>query len=1301
MTNRTDRQGMMRCIAIMLAMIIALPHGMTVNAAETVRTDELYGAAEVYETASIEPASSQPDPDDEEATATTSAQSGSDDEESSVTASDPADTLASAGNASALDWDSVIAGECPEGVSVDDTSVPGMIRVTVSQNGTYTLTGEWTNAVIEINKNLKRGVGIILDSLTVNNENLNAATGEDCGVITCAQGTPLTITLKGSYVLTGSSSYTDEPEALISVKKDGTLNIDGSGSLTLNDPMSDDTAKAAKAAGLDPADGIKLGSSSTGGTFNLNSGILNINVQGDGVKAKNGRININGGTLKAETGGDGMKAKKDLETGSGTVTVADGTVNIESYDDGIQAENIDIQGGTVDIVTLFADASGSYYSNGKSYTAGKNVLYESGGDNNKIELVTVDTGSHKGLKAGTKAETYYYGYTIANDNSSSLKTNATDENSGSVTASGGLTISGGDISIDTRSAGLKANKVTSSGYTATASQVYIIGAPDDGIKSNNNIDITGGNITVNSGDDGITASGVINITGGTVDIQNAYEGIEGAAINIGVHNSSTGPVVSTFTADDGMNSTSKTLTYFYESADNEDFNYKKVSVSTSSGNNINIFSGTVTVKIDSENTHSTSLAGKTVNYTADGDGIDCNGSLALYGGVTKVYGQSSGANSPLDTNDGITLYKNATVFAAGASDMASESIPKYGDGGYITYGGSGSGGGPGGNNPGGPGSGGPGSGFGGSNTGTLAAGSTFSIKSGSSTVVSEVLPYAAAFVIYGSFTDSSSYTVTTASGSTTATPSYPSNKRTDDTEVIPVTSVTLDRTTLSVNKGDTAKLSATVVPSNATDKTVTWKSYDASVAKVSSAGLVTGVSGGKTTIEAEAGGISALCTVYVTEEGNENVDPDPVDPDPVDPDPVDPTEWESVRTVAINTTYTKDAGNFSVNKPVITFDSDTFAYTGKAVTPDPKVTFNGVELKRDADYTLTFRNNRIPGTATVTVKGTGEFKGSAAASFTIEKPDLKDCAIYVDDVILKSEGTLSKPAIRVYSPEGVLIPASNYEAVFENAVTPGTAVAKLSAKSGSRLLSGTATANYTVLPVGTDRTRLISNAKVQSVTARDYTGSAVEPEPVVTGLTKDTDYSVSYINNVNAGTATMVIEGAGNCYGVKFVNFRIKALRTKDSSVQIALSDDSSYYYTGYALKPQPLITAGGETLLEGRDYTLSWSKNTGVTNGAQGKLRVRFKGNRTYTETVNFTIRLRPWSEIAASAEKDETDTSSKRGIPVFYSGTEMITLKKGAAYTAGYTFDKSTGFVTVAIKGAGPYKGQLSSVTYAYTGT
>ena len=88
-----------------------------------------------------------------------------------------------------------------------------------------------------------------------------------------------------------------------------------------------------------------------------------------------------------------------------------------------------------------------------------------------------------------------------------------------------------------------------------------------------------------------------------------------------------------------------------------------------------------------------------------------------------------------------------------------------------------------------------------------------------------------------------------------------------DLSKVLVTGITLDKTSLTLEEDDSYTLSATVAPSNATDKTVTWTSLTPAVASVSASGVVTALKAGTATIKAlanDGSGVNATCSVTVT-----------------------------------------------------------------------------------------------------------------------------------------------------------------------------------------------------------------------------------------------------------------------------------------------------------------------------------------------------------------------------------------------------------------------------------------------------
>ncbi len=82
-------------------------------------------------------------------------------------------------------------------------------------------------------------------------------------------------------------------------------------------------------------------------------------------------------------------------------------------------------------------------------------------------------------------------------------------------------------------------------------------------------------------------------------------------------------------------------------------------------------------------------------------------------------------------------------------------------------------------------------------------------------------------------------------------------------DFVPVSSISLDKTELTLEKGETASLIATVMPANVTDKTILWSSPDWKYATVDQSGKVTAWEKGTVTIYAYASGKVATCKVTV------------------------------------------------------------------------------------------------------------------------------------------------------------------------------------------------------------------------------------------------------------------------------------------------------------------------------------------------------------------------------------------------------------------------------------------------------
>ncbi len=86
----------------------------------------------------------------------------------------------------------------------------------------------------------------------------------------------------------------------------------------------------------------------------------------------------------------------------------------------------------------------------------------------------------------------------------------------------------------------------------------------------------------------------------------------------------------------------------------------------------------------------------------------------------------------------------------------------------------------------------------------------------------------------------------------------------DDIEpdVVPVTGVSLNKTALALDEGESESLIATVIPDNATNKKVTWKSSDTSVATVNASGKVTAQANWNCSCSGDYGRWCGGCNMY-------------------------------------------------------------------------------------------------------------------------------------------------------------------------------------------------------------------------------------------------------------------------------------------------------------------------------------------------------------------------------------------------------------------------------------------------------
>ena len=366
------------------------------------------------------------------------------------------------------------------GVTVEGTAV------SITASGVYTITGSCSEGSITVKKGVT-DVTLILEDLdlacsTTSPISLNKSTS----TVIFVTGTVTLTDNEDEANDTGASNSTFEG-AVIKVKTGSSAVICGDGTLNAVGNCKNGIKGAASAD-------ITVGGSLT----------LNITAVNNGLASDNS-VTVAGGTVNITSGNDGIKSKPDDDdsTSTGIVTITGGTISINASGDGIQAAtDIVITGGDITIVS----ADDAVHATDITVTAGA-VTISCADDafhaDNTLTLgvegsesgPTVNiTESHEGLEAVTISLRSGYGAIVADDD--------------------GLNASGG-----TASSGFGEGQSSSSSIVITGGTWYV-NSSGDGIDSNGSITISGGSTVVYGATDNGNAAfdydGTATLTGGEV-----------------------------------------------------------------------------------------------------------------------------------------------------------------------------------------------------------------------------------------------------------------------------------------------------------------------------------------------------------------------------------------------------------------------------------------------------------------------------------------------------------------------------------------------------------------------------------------------------------------------------------------------------------------------------------------------------------------------------------------------------------------------------------------------------------------
>lgn len=339
----------------------------------------------------------------------------------------------------------------------------------------------------------------------------------------------------------------------------------------------------------------------------------------------------------------------------------------------------------------------------------------------------------------------------------------------------------------------------------------------------------------------------------------------------------------------------------------------------------------------------------------------------------------------------------------------------------------------------------------------------------------------------------------------------------------------------------------------------------------------------------------------------------------------------------------------------------------------PTVNIAGIS---NNEFIITASNNIRPGIATLTITGRGNnFTGTIIKNYKI-KADLSyygTIATIADQVY---SGYQITPSVTLTCGGNLLNQGRDYTVTYLNNTNVGKATVMATATSDSYYI-GSATGTFNIS----------NTAGGMEITgygcAYTYTGYPIAPDVVVTMngrvLNRGTDYTVTYSNNTNVGTATMTVTGIGSFSGTKTITYAIEA-KNIENCLTTAVT---SYQYTGSTYTPSVTVTdsTNGKTLVAGTDYTITYSNNTNP--GTASITVTALSKNYTGSKVIPFKI-------TSAAVSGLRTSTIKNNSIKLAWSAQD---------YADGYQIcNSSNRVVATTNKNSYTVSGLTSCTTYKF---
>ena len=336
-------------------------------------------------------------------------------------------------------------------------------------------------------------------------------------------------------------------------------------------------------------------------------------------------------------------------------------------------------------------------------------------------------------------------------------------------------------------------------------------------------------------------------------------------------------------------------------------------------------------------------------------------------------------------------------------------------------------------------------------------------------------------------------------------------------------------------------------------------------------------------------------------------------------------------------TLTNNFGIWQINlsQAEIAFSQSSYLYTGTPLTPKPTVTWNGITLTENVDYTFSWHNNAQQGNAYVTVSGKGNFTGERNKYFYIDLTPITEAEIgdipdyeYAPGKEFKPEPTVTLNGVTLKKDVDYTL------SYFDNTMASSRTNRPRVHITGIGIYRSGFSKYFTINPLK------LSGETIELPDTNCGNGSVttfLRNHLVITyngvQLTSD-DYSITSLR-CSAGNEIL---GFSISYKQNY-----SGTRQMTSVKRCDLSDIPEQIFSGNAVTPKPTVKYGSAALQEGTDYVLSWADNTKTGTGS-----VTVTGINKYfaSQTLTFKISA-PAPTVTPTPKPTSTPAPKPSGTP------------------------------------------------------